>query len=100
MSDFRLEEDDEGQYAHVQEGVEEHRHHAHVEGAHNALEHQEGHQDQHDVEDGGVGPDAADEEKDDGGHHQDVQNVGPAKAEKTEYGDKVLHHEHKDNDFI
>ena len=85
MADFRLEQDDDGQNAHVQEGVQQHRHHAHIEGAHHGLENEDKHQDQNDVQDCTVSPDAPDEEKDDGGHHENVQQVCPAETQKSEY---------------
>ena len=91
MPDFRLEQDDDGQYAHIQEGIEQHRHHAHVKRAHNGLQHQQDHQHQHDIEHGGVSPDAPDEEIDDGGHHQDVQHIGPPEAEESEYAQQLYH---------
>ena len=91
MADFRLEQDDEGQHTHIQEGVQQHRHHAHVQGAYHSLEDQEDHQDGHNVQYGGVSPDAPDQEKDKRGHHQDVQDVGPAEAEETEYGEHNQH---------
>ena len=85
MADFRLEQDDDGQDTHIQEGIHQDSHHAHVQGAHHGLDHQHDDQHQHNIEYGGVPFDATDEQKDDNGHHGDVQDIGPAKTEKTPY---------------
>ena len=85
MADFRLEQDDDGQHAHVQKGVQQHRHHAHVQGAHHRLENEDEHQDQNNVQDRAVSPDAPDQEENDDGHHENVQQVCPAETQKAEY---------------
>ena len=91
VTDFRLENDDDGQDTHVQEGVQQDRHHTHVQGGGDGLRHQQQGEYQDDIQDRGVTPDASQQEKNQQGNHPDIQDVRPAELQETEYAQHVHH---------
>ena len=91
VADFRLEDDDDRQDTHVQQGAQQHRHHPHVQGRRDGLPHQEQGQHQHDVQHRGVAPDAPQQEIDQQRDHPDVQDVRPAELQESEYAQHLRH---------
>ena len=91
MADFGLEQDDDRQHTHIQQGSQQHRHHSHIERRDHGFEDEQEHQHQDDVEDGGVSPDTSDEEVNEESDHQHVQDVCPAETQKVEYAQHFNH---------
>ena len=91
MPDFGLEQNDDGKYTNVQECSQKGAHHPHVEGFYQRLQYEKHRQDKNYVKDAGVFPEASYEEKDDEGHHEDVQEVRPPETKKAEYAQHFYH---------
>ena len=83
MTDFRLENHNERQHAHVDERAQQGAHQFHVEGCHDHPQEEQGHQGDENVHRRRA-PDPPEGQVDDAGHHEDIQDICGRHVHKTE----------------